>query len=167
MSKKTNGPTRTRGARAAVRSLRPTTMVDRDAATDADEALSARAAKGPATRAPLRLRAFRLLTKVFAGVLIYALLVATATNGLPFIAAFLANSAGITDKTRVDVTVAVWLIPLLFLSGMVFYAEVKLIPVVWRYFGRVAERAASWPFMMSKQQLDEKNDLGAASGDVE
>lgn len=104
-------------------------------------------------KTPRRLKAFGLLVRVFLICMSYILVVSTATAVLPYMAATLARLGGITKDSSPEVFVAVWMIPTMFVAGMIFYAEVLGLKAMWRWGTQQIEAAREWPIMKTKDQL--------------
>jgi hypothetical protein len=67
----------------------------------------------------------------------YVVAIYTAVSIVPNIAAMIQQATGVTTGMSFDVVVAGWLLPVIFLTALIFAAEVFLMRALWRASRRV------------------------------
>lgn len=71
----------------------------------------------------------------------YLLVLFTAVNVLPNVAALVQQGTGVTLEMRVDAVIAGWLIPVLFIAAAILVGEVFIMGRLWRFASRMIGKA--------------------------
>lgn len=85
----------------------------------------------------------RIVTVVLLALVLFAdylIVLFTAVNVIPNIAALVQQGTGVTLEARLDAVLAGWLIPVLFIVAMVLVAEVFLLRQLWRSAMKLTRR---------------------------
>lgn len=70
----------------------------------------------------------------------YLLVLFTAVNVLPNVAAFVQQGTGVTVDMRIDAVLAGWLIPVIFIAAAILVGEVFMMGRLWRFASRLIRR---------------------------
>ena len=99
------------------------------------------------TKPSFQLRVFKVFTKFMfiTGVFISLLLMIQIV--IPWTAAFIAQQGRVTPGASFDEMIVAWLLPLVFVSGVLLWAEIVGIKSFWRWIRRTEAKAATWPLM--------------------
>lgn len=104
---------------------------------------------------PQGARAIKLSTALvlFALVMLldYLIVLFTAVNVLPNIAALIQQGTGVTLEARLDMVIAGWLIPVLFIVAAVLVAEIFLMRRLWRLASFLSQAVGRSLFRMSTE----------------
>lgn len=109
-----------------------------------------------AQQSSLVLRVFSQLSKAVYVMTVAVALVVTATTLIPFIGAMVKDMSGLNEGFTFDEMIVAWLLPLVFLCGMLFIAELKLIRMGWARLHSFLDRAALWPLMQPSTKISTK-----------
>lgn len=87
----------------------------------------------------------------------YLLVLFTAVNVLPNVAALVQQGTGVSVDMRIDVVLAGWLIPVIFIAAAILVGEVFVMGRLWRFASRLSRK-------IERALLrDEPKNTGAAS----
>lgn len=109
------------------------------------------------TRALHRVASFALMALVLLAD--YLIVLFTAVNVLPNVAAFIQQGTGVTLEMRVDAVIAGWLLPVLFIAAAILVGEVFLMRRLWRAARNLLARMGRSLF-----RLHEERDQALVSG---
>ncbi|MFJ2662596.1 hypothetical protein [Arthrobacter koreensis] len=82
----------------------------------------------------------------------YLLVLFTAVNVLPNIAALVQQGTGVTMDMRIDAAIAGWLLPVLFIAAAVLVGEVFLMRRLWRAARSLLSRMSRSLFRLHDEQ---------------
>lgn len=85
-------------------------------------------------------------------VFIYLLVIFTAVSIIPNIAAFIQQGTGISIDLRPDVVIAGWLLPTVFVVGMLMVAEVVAFKALWRFTTGIIKKMAVALFRIDEEE---------------
>jgi hypothetical protein len=92
----------------------------------------------------------------------YLIVLFTAVNVLPNIAALIQQGTGVTLNARIDAVIAGWLIPVLFIVAAVFVAEIFLMRQLWRSTIKLTRNMGRSLFRLADQRPQAVRALGTA-----
>lgn len=92
----------------------------------------------------------------------YLIVLFTAVNVIPNIAALVQQGTGVTLEARLDTVLAGWLIPVLFIVAMVLVAEIFLLRQLWRSAMKLSRRIGASLFRLPDEQEKATPSLGRA-----
>lgn len=100
------------------------------------------------TKPTIQLRVFRLMTKFAMVAAVWTSAGILATRIIPYVGATLmVLSGGVSPSHGLDAFLATWVVPLLFVVGLLFWFEVVGIKWFWAKIKTLDEKAAEWPLM--------------------
>jgi hypothetical protein len=82
----------------------------------------------------------------------YLIVLFTAVNVLPNIAALVQRGTGVTVDMRIDAVIAGWLLPVLFIIAAVLVGEVFVMRGLWRFAAGRRKALAGWLFRLEHQR---------------
>jgi hypothetical protein len=82
----------------------------------------------------------------------YLLVLFTAVNVLPNIAALIQQGTGVTVEMRIDTVIAGWLIPVLFIVAAVLVGEIFLMRRLWRFAAGRLKALGGWLFRLENEK---------------
>lgn len=98
------------------------------------------------------LRIVSVILLLIMALFIYLLVIFTAVSIIPNIAAFIQQGTGIGIDLRLDVVIAGWLLPTVFVVGMVMVAEVAAFRALWRFTTGIIKKMGVALFRIDEEE---------------
>lgn len=95
----------------------------------------------------LQLRFFKVFIRIAFVMFMYSFVLTTAQYLIPMLAGFFSSTSGLKQDAGIAQVIASWLLPVVFMVGMMMWVEIKAITSGWRWVTRVGKDAESWPIM--------------------
>lgn len=95
----------------------------------------------------VQLRLFRMLTKFLFLAGVWTSVVLVTQLFFPLMAQLLAKMSGIQTGAPFDAMIATWLLPLVFVAGLMLWFEIVGIKWLWSKIQILDQKAAEWPLM--------------------